>query len=305
MDNTVKSKRSMGIAKRKKWIFYICGISIPVIQFCIFYIYVNFNSIALAFQKYDIDSAKYVWNGFGNFQLVFSDFAEKEYLTASIGNSLIAAAVSFAAMFLSLLFSFYISKKAKGSKIFQTILYLPHVIMSVTLVMIFTYFTENVVREFADDSFRGLLYSTEHGVRYATLLFYCVWAGFGVQVLVFSGTMSGIDSSITEAAQIDGANMWVEFTRITIPMIYPTLITFVLTTIAGIFVNQLALFSIFGPRAEYEDYTVGYYLYTRTQQASNSEYPYLSALGLLITVIVIPISLITKYVLGKIGPKVD
>ncbi len=303
--NVVKNKQSMSIAKRKKWIFYICGISLPVIQFCIFYIYVNFNAVALAFQKYDMDSASYSWSGFNNFKQVFSDFAEKQYLRDAIGNSLLAAAVSFATIFLSLLFSFYIAKKCAGSKAFQTILYLPHVIMSVTLVMIFTYFTENVVREFASDGFRGLLFSTEHRTRYATLLFYCVWAGFGVQVLVFGGTMSAIDSSITEAAQIDGANTWVEFTKITIPMIFPTLITFTLTTIAGIFTNQMALFSIFGPRAELEDYTVGYYLYTRTQQAGNADYTYLSALGLLITAIIIPISITTKKVLEKLGPSVN
>ncbi len=291
--------------KNNKLIFYIVGISLPVLQFIIFYLYVNFNSIMLAFQKYDSESLKYVFAGFENFKQIFSDFAEFEYLRNAVINSLIAAVVSFSTMFVSLLFSYYIAKKGKGHKLFQTILYLPHVIMSVTLVMIFTYFTENVIREFADEGFRGLLFSNDLDVRFATLIFYSIWVGFGVQVLLFSGSMSAIDNGVIEAAQIDGVNAWQEFTKIIVPMIYPTFITFVLTTIAGIFVNQLALFSVYGPRAELQNYTIGYYLYKNTQMASLADYPYLSAFGLMITLVIIPISILVKKGLEKIGPTTE
>ena len=59
------------VFQNKKLIFYIAMMAIPVIQFCIMYIGVNFNSILLAFQKYNIDTGRYVYNGFQNFILAW------------------------------------------------------------------------------------------------------------------------------------------------------------------------------------------------------------------------------------------
>ena len=44
----------------------------PVLQFCIFYIGVNIKSILFAFQSYDYDAGKYIFNGFENFKAMNS-----------------------------------------------------------------------------------------------------------------------------------------------------------------------------------------------------------------------------------------
>ena len=54
-------------SKRIELIFYIFMLAYPVVQFCIFYLGVNFNSILLAFQKIDVANNKVSWT-FDNFK---------------------------------------------------------------------------------------------------------------------------------------------------------------------------------------------------------------------------------------------
>ena len=49
-----RKKTQFGKKNRSKLIFYICGLALPLLQFAVFYIGVNINSVLLAFQKYDI-----------------------------------------------------------------------------------------------------------------------------------------------------------------------------------------------------------------------------------------------------------
>ena len=55
-------------------IFYISLMLLPCIQFFIFYIVINFNSIMLVFQKFE--GGKFIFNGFNNFIEIFNDKGE-------------------------------------------------------------------------------------------------------------------------------------------------------------------------------------------------------------------------------------
>ena len=107
-----------GLSKRKvgERIFWWSVLLLPLIQFCIFYIGVNFNSILLAFQDIEISldgsGYKYSWVGFANFKTTISALFNEPELVASLGNSLLAYAVGLiAGTGLALFFSYYIYKK--------------------------------------------------------------------------------------------------------------------------------------------------------------------------------------------------
>lgn len=104
---------------------------------------------------------------------------------------------------------------------------------------------------------------------------------------------------------MDGASPLQEFFKIVLPMIYPTITVFVTVGIAGIFTNQLGLFSFFGSSADVELYTFGYYLYKNVQGASVASYPYLSALGLLMTLVAAPITLAARCLMERFGPSAE
>ena len=56
----------------KKLLFCLCVIALPVLQFMLCYVYVNFNSFILAFTKYDKITDTTSFAGFDNFELVFT-----------------------------------------------------------------------------------------------------------------------------------------------------------------------------------------------------------------------------------------
>ena len=145
-------------------------------------------------------------------------------------------------------------------------------------------------------------------------MFFNVWIGFGTEVLLYSGTMSGISDSIVESAELDGANRVQEFIYITLPMIYPTLTTFIITSIAGIVTNRLNLITLYNSGAGKHS-SIGYYLYMASQDPSLTlsspateirlNFPALSAMGLIFTAIIFPITMITRKLMEKFGPSVD
>ena len=80
-------------------------------------------------------------------------------------------------------------------------------------------------------------------------------------MLMYSGAMSGVSDSVIEAAKLDGITPIREFFYIIVPLIYPTLVTFLVVEVAGIFTNQMNLYNFYGLKAEYSLYTFGYFLY--------------------------------------------
>ena len=209
---------------------------------------------------------------------------------------------------LALFFSYYIYKKMPGHGMFRIILFVPSIISSIVLATIYQFFVERAVPamllQFFDLEIEGLMVNTD--TCYAFLVFYNVLISFGTSVLMYSNSMSGIAHDLSGAAQIDGASVFQEFWHVTLPSVFPTLMPFLIAGVATIFTNQFNLFSFYGVEAPDGVQTYGYYLYVKALSArSVSEYPLLSAMGLLMTVVVVPLTLLVKRLLEKYGPRED
>ena len=301
-------KGNMSDAKRNNLIFYCIMFAFPVLQFLIFYVYVNINSILLAFKDYDPLGNTYTIVWFDNFVQVVKDLASKAEFIYALKNSLVSYLFSLlVGTTLTLFFSYYIYKQKLFHSGFKIILFAPSIISSVVIVILFTYSTEKLIpalaKLFTGKTMQGLLSNPK--TTFGTLLFFQIWGGFGMGLLMYSGAMSSISESIIEAGKLDGVNFFQEFFNIIIPLIWPTLVTFVMMGVAGIFSNQLNLYSIYGKEAEFRLYTVGYYLYKETATASMTKFPYLSAMGLVFTIIVAPLALGVKKAMEKFGPSLD
>lgn len=302
--------------QRKKQLFFYCLLLfIPVLQFCIFYIGVNLDSILLMLKEYDIVNG-YTFSGVDNFVYVFKQIfsttgADHQVILYSIRNSVILGFISvFIGVSLSVIFSYYIYKKYRGSEIFKVFLFLPNIISSVVLVIMFQKFCDSALPEAINKLFnvkiKGLLSTPDTQLK--TLIFYSLWSGFGVQVMMYSGAMSAVSTSITEAAALDRCTPIKEFWYIIVPSIYPTITTFVVVNVATIFVNQLNLFSFYGPSASMmnpEITTIGYYLYKEAYTGELSKLPKIATLGFYMTGVSIPLTFGFKYLMEKFGPSED
>ena len=308
----VRMKQIRKKSDKHKNIFYWTILAFPVLQFVVFYIGVNFKSFALAFQEFDLQGGGFVFVGFEefwkNFIAVFQEFTKTDYLVKAFNNSIIAYLFSLlVGLTLSLLFSYYLYKKYAMSSFFKVILFLPFIISSMTLVIIYKYFVESAIPEFVlkltGTEIEGLL--SNLNTEFITILFFTIWTGFGVQTLIYSSAMSSISNEIVDAAKIDGVTPLKEFLLIDIPMIAPTIAVFVVSSTATIFVNQINLYSFYGPYASnFDIWTIGYYMYRGISAAETTlaDYPYYAAFGLVMTMITIPITMIVRGLMKKADP---
>lgn len=284
----------------KKLIFYIVCFALPVIQFLIFYVGVNFQSILLAFQKYDGKTTSFYFDKqdlWVNFKKVFEELTETNTLLIALKNSLILwGATSIIGTVAAVFFSYYIYKQKGTGRFFRFILFIPSILPAILLAIVFKLFTGDVIPVLFDAP--KVLEATPD-IRFTAVVFYTVWIGFGTQILLYTGTMEQISPAVIEAGQIDGVTPMKELWYIVIPEVIPTIGTFLVAGVAGAFMNQANLYNFYGQTASSDNYTLGYYMFSMVQKNielgyGEAFYPYASAVGLCCTLLAVPPTLLLR-----------
>lgn len=126
----------------------------------------------------------------------------------------------------------------KGIQFFKTVIYFPNLIIAASFASLFFSFFANSgpVNSFLMDN--GwiaepfMFFSNTWSTRGLIAFMNCImW--FGNTTLLILAGMLGIDTSLREAAEVDGANSWQVFTRITLPLIRPILLYVIITSLIG------------------------------------------------------------------------
>ena len=303
---------------QKRNIFFGLMISIPILMFILFYVFINANTILMAFKHYEKIEGEYGYKvtfaGFKNFKTVLQMlfWGENWYM---IKNSVVLWFFKLTiGLSVSIIFSYYIYKKMLGSRFFRVILFLPNVISNLIMVYLFKYLVNTLIK--APGSKFGIL--EDANTAFAPILFFNLWLGFAGQTLLITSAMSSINESVEEAAQVDGVNSISELFYITLPMIMPTLTTFIVLSIAELFVDQMSLLTFYGDAFNVNGklQTIGFYLYKEVYLSqmvpdtgwspSNPDgklsYSELSAFGVMISAIVIPVSFGVRKLLNRLDP---
>ncbi len=308
-----KKKKEVSISGRKlkNKLFVYVMLLLPLIQFSIFYIGVNFNSILMVFQ-YNYNGTYYFnSNLFQNFIDVWDALVSAPYFSSLITNSLLSFAIIQLMSPIILFFTFFIYKKFVGYKFFKIVLFLPTIISTLITITVYKQFCNVAIPAFFKSvlgiEMQGLLNNFENAIAmFWPVMFYNMWLSFGSLMLMYLGAMNGISESIVESCKLEGANSIQEFWYITFPMIYPTFATLFYTSVATIFTNQIHLYSLWGNGAPKKLWTFGYYLYNEVaSDTMGTNYPFTATVGILMTLIAAPLTFVIKWALNKIGPSVE
>lgn len=130
------------------------------------------------------------------------------------------------------------SLKLKGQRFFKTVMYLPNLIMASAFAMLFfTLFSDSgpinsllMQIGFIDTPYKFLsnVGSTRGLVAFMNCL---MW--FGNTTILLMAGMMGIDTSLFEAAEVDGATSMQVFFKITLPLLRPILVYVLITSLIG------------------------------------------------------------------------
>ena len=293
------------IQKKKKkdvgsGVFIITMLAIPIVSFLFFYVYINFNSILMAFQEPLFDGrGGYRW-GFGNFEKFFQKFAvvgTEENMGLYLRNTIIYFCQDMFIMLpLSLIICYFMYKKIAGYQAFRTIIYLPVIMTAPIMASLYKLMLDwGALRVIGEKFGMNLPDSFIMNENYAlnSVLFYVLYTGIGGRFVLLGGAMNTIDPSIIDAGKIDGAGPYRELVSIIIPCIWPTLATLILLSSTGIFTasGPLLLFD----KGVCGTMSISYYIYDVVQGGGdNTSVELAAAVGVTFTVLALPIVMLVK-----------
>lgn len=317
-----KTGKKIIIENKRRAGFSLLMLAIPIAHFLIFYLYINLSSFVLAFQKYEIKDGVGMVTSFAELEN-FKDALGQLFSAngwAMIKNSLIFEAINlFFVTPLTLIFSFYIYKKCFMSKFFKVMLFMPYILSEIIVATLYRCIMNDVIPEimlewFGKKNFPTLLTNQNTKMFVAIIFNIIMW--FGINSLIYSSSMEDVNVSMTEAAQLDGANVFQEFIYVTIPTIFPTIVTLFIVALAAVFTDQFRMFSLYSYSEVGTLENIGHFLFMEASRVgktkaagqnsfSDNTYGSLSAMGLLLSFVVIPVTLITRHLLNKYGPRAD
>ena len=308
----MKSAATRTVTKTKKKridrsaiVFFWVMVSLPLIQFLIFYVVVNFNSVLMAFQQYSTSTKSVTGMSFENFSRWFTKNNLSD-LFACFKNSMLYFGITLLTIPISLCISYYIYKKFHLSQFFKIIAFIPSIICISALAIMYKFFVNNGMSFIFKDAPIEQQYSA---ARQPVLIVFYLLVNFSGNLLIYINAMSQVPDSLVEAAKIDGASEFRIFFEVIIPQIWGTIVSLLIIFMAGIVINQAYLFTFFGINAPLELQTLGYYIFRNIQEGTTTDvvamyYP-ISALGVMLTLILAPITILVRNLMLKFGPRED
>lgn len=303
MEELIQSKEKVQPKKIKidkpRVLFMASFLAIPIINFLIFFVYTNISSFFMAFQRPIYDGATEMYFTMENFQKVFNSFfvdADGTLRTGLINTVLFYLSGTLIIMPVSILMSYFIYKKIPGYRSFRFIAYLPQIIASSALVIIFKYSLSSggplaaiykaVGREYSNPLIR------EPGAI-ITLLIYNVMFGFGGNLIVYGGAMGSINAEVLEAGELDGCTWFQELIYLIIPMMWATLSTSSILGLAGILGASGPILAF--TKGQYGTTTLSFQIYNLVSGVNGyKDLYYASAIGITMTVIMFPMVMALK-----------
>lgn len=205
-----KNKRKKADVSRTLFILSI--ITYPLLLFIVFYVYVNLNSIVMAFTQSNI-YGKTWFVGFANFKsFITKMFSNGDLISQSMINSVKTFAINLVICLpLYITFSYLVFKKCFMHNTIRVVVMLPQIISGFVVSMLFVSFitgTNSPMTVLFDKigirDIRGggieLLYSNGYKYAFGTLIFYGIWVSFGTNLLVYPNAMKEIGTEILESA---------------------------------------------------------------------------------------------------------
>ena len=143
-----KTGKRIIIENKRKALFSLIMLAIPILHFLVFYLYINLSSFSLAFKKYEIVEGTGLVSSFAKFDN-FKDAFNLLFSASGWGkikNSLIFESVNlFLVTPLTLIFAFYIYKKAFMGKFFKVMLFMPYILSEIIVATLYKYMTNNII----------------------------------------------------------------------------------------------------------------------------------------------------------------
>ena len=250
---------------------------VPAVVLVFIFNYVPMGGAILAFKKFNYRDGIWgsPWVGLKNFQFFFkSGKAAMVTRNTALYNIAFIITSTFLEVFFAIVLNEIYQKKLK--KLVQSFIFLPYFISWVVVGSIayslLNYETGTLNSILTSLGFDRINFYSKGGYWPFIIVIFNAWKGVGYGMVVYLASIVGIDGSIMEAAEIDGANIFQRVRYITIPSLTSTIITLTLLALGKVFRGNLDLFyQVVGQNGLLFNYTdvIDTYVFRLTLKASD------------------------------------
>ncbi len=321
--------------KKQPWLFIIGGLSISLLNFIVFWLYINVDTVISTF---DVGT---LGDPFFYYKDMFHKVILGEEVQGAFGHTMISIVINVILLPLALITAYAFYKRVYGEKIYRVVFYLPSIIAITTLAMSFrelflvneiTWKGENyeligpvarLLKALGYEKSISMNVSSSAPGQFAydnfwsLTIFFCIFVGLGTNVVLMCGAMMRIPVDITEALRIDGCGFFRELTNVTLPMIMPTITTWLIMIVTSVFAFSITpmLLGGFGPEnvvgsapGQERVMTIPLFIYANIVAAKGDPSVAMKsaqALGVMFSLIIMPIVLLTRWLCEKFTPDIS
>ena len=256
-------------------------------------------------QGYNFTSQNYYGVGLYNYNYVLQD----PYFLQALKNTFILVVITVpVSTGLALLLSVALSSIKKLRSWFQTIYFLPYVTNTLAVGLVFMIlFKPTEQNPGLINTMLGWIGMTPvdfidgpYWAKMLVLCIYTVWVVMPFKVLVLTSALASVKQDYYNAAMIDNTPRWRVFTKITVPMISPTLFYLIITGFIGSFKAYSDAVALFGTDLNTAEMnTIVGYVYDMLYGASGGYPSFASAAAMILFAIVLTITCINLIVSRK------
>jgi putative aldouronate transport system permease protein len=225
---------------------YRYALLLPAALYTFIYSYCSYPYIIIAFKKFNFRLGVFgsPFNGLQNFEFFFKSTAAATVIGNTLYlNFLFLIFTTVFSVALAIMLSEALNKSFK--RVSQSFMLFPHYLSWVVVgYMIYGFFSMEygIINKFIE-FFGGkpVNWYAEAGAWPAILVIMRIWKGSGMSAVIYLAAITGFDSGIYEAAEIDGASRLQQITRITVPLLMPTVCILTLLSIGKIMYGDFGM----------------------------------------------------------------
>ena len=286
----------------KGWLYLL-----PAMLFLGFFmVYPLIDVFIYSFEEgYNSASQTYYGVGLYNYSYVLHD----PYFLQAVKNTFILVMITVPlSTGIALLISVGLSSIKKLKELFQTVYFLPYVTNTLAVGLVFmilfkkTPYTDGLANLIISWFGAGPIdfIGGPYWAKMFVLCFYTIWVVMPFKVLILTSALASVEEDYYNAAKVDGTSKLRIFTRITLPMISPTMFYLIITGFIGAFKAYSDAVALFGTDLNAAEMnTIVGYVYDMLYGNGGGYPSYASAAAIILFAIVLTITCINLLVSKK------